>query len=333
MTGFPEPFYQAGGQWLWNAPSMALLPLLPDACADLIVTSPPYYGLRSYTDGGQHVAGQVGAEATPLEYLETLWEHTAQWARVLRPSGSLFVNMGDKYSNRTATRKSSHQDGLFPDRPDLRKDWKASRAAGLARMSRENVIDGDGGYVREKSLMMLPQRYAIGCTDRLGLILRAEIIWSKPSGLPDPARDRVRRSHEVIWHFVKQPRYFTAVDEIREPHADVLVRRYSDWGVLADDGDGGPVWRIASQPLTVPKELGAGHSAAFPMELPRRCILCWSPPGGTVMDPFAGTGTTLLVAEALGRTGAGFEMSADYCRLAAWRMQDPKQRKRAAVPA
>jgi DNA modification methylase len=71
---------------------------LPDASVDLIVTSPPYFGLRSYQDGGEHLPGQVGAEDTPGKYLDALLECTAEWLRVLKPSGSLFVNLGDKYT-------------------------------------------------------------------------------------------------------------------------------------------------------------------------------------------------------------------------------------------
>ena len=71
---------------------------LPDACVDLIVTSPPYFGLRSYTDDGAHYDGQIGSEATPGEWLAALVGCTAEWVRVLKPSGSIFVNLGDKYS-------------------------------------------------------------------------------------------------------------------------------------------------------------------------------------------------------------------------------------------
>src|SRR5215469_2058288 len=74
----------------------ASLPL-PDASVDLIVCSPPYFGLRSYTDAGAHYDGQIGSEPTPREYLEALWACTAEWIRVLKPEGSLFINLGDKY--------------------------------------------------------------------------------------------------------------------------------------------------------------------------------------------------------------------------------------------
>jgi SAM-dependent methyltransferase len=279
---------------------------LPDSSVDLIVTSPPYFGLRSYSDGGEHYAGQIGAEPTPAAYIAALLDCTREWVRVLKPSGSLFVNLGDKYSQRVATRPSSHQDGLFPGRPELAKDWKRDRAAGLARMPNQNVTDAaTGAYVPEKSLMLLPQRYAIGCVDQVGLILRAEIIWSKPNGLPESVQDRVRRSHEQWFHLVKSPRYYSAVDAIREPHegpwkspgsgrpaaavGPQARNGHSQWERTRDERDAtvrhalgklpGSVWTVATQPLKVPASLGVNHFAAFPMEWPRRLILGWSPPG------------------------------------------------------
>jgi DNA modification methylase len=320
---------------------------LPDASVDLIVTSPPYWSLRDYRDGEASLAGQIGNEPTPQAYIAALLECTREWMRVLKPQGSLWVNLGDKYSQRVATRRSSHQDGLFPGRPELIKDWKRDRAAGLARMPCENITDADTGrYVPEKSLIGLPWRYAIGCIDDLGLILRAEVIWSKPNGMPESVTDRVRRSHEQWFHLVKQPRYFSGVDEIREPlraprraaGATAFGARDTNLtrtGTGAYDGPNplgalpGSVWEVASQPLKVPAELNVEHFAAFPMEWPRRIILGWSPGGGVVLDPFGGTGTTALVASTLGRRGVTVDRSADYCRIAAWRTTDPGERARA----
>jgi len=82
----------------------------------------------------------------------------------------------------------------------------------------------------------------------------------------------------------------------------------------------GSVWSIPSEPLKVPDDLGVDHFAAFPQEWPRRLILGWCPPDGVVLDPFAGTGTVPMVARALGRTGIGIDLSADYLRLASWRV-------------
>ena len=268
-----------------------------------------YFALRSYTDGGQHYAGQIGSEATPAEFVAALVECTREWMRVLKPTGSLWLNLGDKYAQATERSRNGNNGALGGGIP-LRGDpsYTGSR---------------DNGRVRQKSLIGLPWRYALACIDELGLILRAEVIWSKPNGLPESVTDRVRRSHEQWFHFVQQPRYFSAVDEIRETYADARPL-----GKLP-----GSVWEVASQPLTVPKELGIDHFAAFPMEWPRRIVLGWSPPASVVLDPFGGTGTTALVASTLGRHGISVDMSADYCRLAQWRTTDPKQIERAARPA
>ncbi|WP_067470118.1 DNA-methyltransferase [Actinomadura macra] len=269
---------------------------LPDTSVDLIVTSPPYYALRSYQDDGQHYARQIGAEPTPGEYLDALLACTREWIRVLKPEGSLWVNLGDKYSQRTATRRSSHQDGLHPDRSGVAKNWQRDRAAGRARMPRENTIDDTGRYVPEKSLIGLPWRYAIRCVDNLGLILRAEIIWSKPNGLPESVTDRVRRSHEQWFHFTKQPRYYAVLDEIREPHiapnrnhgAKAMAGRNINLPRTTTGAYSGPnplgalpgsVWDVATQPLKVPAALAVEHFATFPPNLIRRIVLGWSPSG------------------------------------------------------
>lgn len=205
------------------------------------------------------------------------------------------------------------------------------------------------GDVRPKSLMLLPERYRIAAVDELHLIARAVLIWSKPNGLPESVKDRVRRAHEDWVHLVKSPRYFQAVDEIREPHVDVRsigrarqgakhTPRQNDGGGAAGNSSSynilgklpGSVWSIATQPLKVPKHVAVDHFAAFPMEWPRRLITGWCPPDGVVLDPFGGTGTAALVATMLGRTGISVDLSADYGRLAAWRCSDPKERARAA---
>lgn len=315
---------------------------LADASVDLIVTSPPYFALRSYTDGGEHYAGQVGSEATPAEFIAALVACTREWIRVLKPAGSIWVNLGDKYST-----GNSGQSGMA-------KLGEQYRGGGHSEQKAKRGSAAIPG-MRPKSLIGLPWRYALACIDELGLILRAEVIWDKPNGLPESVTDRVRRSHEQWFHFVKQPRYFAAIDEIREP-TNIGNRPIQTWAERKAAGNAthapdnghstgvgmapnplgklpGSVWTIASQPLTVPKDLGVDHFAAFPMEWPRRIILGWSPSSGVVLDPFGGTGTTALVASALGRRGISVDMSADYCRLAQWRTTDPKQLERAQRPA
>ena len=326
----------------------ARLPL-PDASVDLIVTSPPYFALRSYTDGGTHYAGQIGSEATPAAYIADLVECTREWMRVLKPSGSAFINLGDKYAggggfypdspvNVSRRSDTAHQEGSFTVSPSLK-----SRGTGRA-----NGRTPEG--TRTKSLMLLPERYRIACVDQLGLIARAVIVWAKPNGLPESVTDRVRRSHEDWVHLTRSPRYFAAVDEIREASqqrpglsweqrkANGHPTRYGEQASALTGTAGfasnalgklpGSVWEIATEPLQVPAGVDVDHFAAFPSEWPRRLVLGWSPPRGTVVDPCGGTGTTAHVAAALGRIGITVDLSLDYSRLAAHpELADRRRRK------
>ena len=267
---------------------------LPDDSVDLIVTSPPYFALRSYTDDGAHYDGQIGSEPTWQEFIASLVDVTRECVRVLKPSGSLFVNLGDKY----AQDEERSRNGL------------GQRNAGLpngAVIADETVTLGRDrrGSVPRKSLMLLPERYRIACVDELGLIARSVIVWSKPNGLPESVTDRVRRSHEDWVHLTLRPRYYSAVDEIRVEHVgpwkspgsgrpSVAVgpqnrNGHSQWDRTREERDEtvrhplgalpGSVWTIPTEPLKLPADLGVDHFAAFPSEWPRRLILGWSPPG------------------------------------------------------
>lgn len=255
---------------------------LPDDTVDLVVTSPPYFGLRSYRDGGEHYETQIGSEATPAEFVDALIACTREMVRVLKPTGSLWVNLGDKYNAYNNNRGPSKSLSARTEHA------QAPTNPGLVTAT-----------VPNKSLLGLPWRYAIRAIDELGLILRAEVIWSKPNGLPESVKDRVRRSHETWFHFTLQPRYYSAVDEIREPtqgRPDPMtwdqrkargdaMRQGVQRGTFGGSGMAGnalgklpsSVWSIPTQPLTVPDELGVDHHAAFPMAIPHRIIKGWSP--------------------------------------------------------
>lgn len=145
---------------------------LRDNSVDLIITSPPYFALRSYTDGGEHYDGQIGSEPTPQAFLEALWAVTEECRRVLKPSGSMWVNLGDKYAG---TGGGNGQSGL------LGKQAQVSGVVDNRTMPRNNTKQTTG-FVPAKSLMGLPWRYAIGCIDNLDLILRAEVVWCLSGG-------------------------------------------------------------------------------------------------------------------------------------------------------
>ena len=254
---------------------------LADGSVDLIVTSPPYFALRSYQDGGEHYDGQIGAEATPGEFVDALIAATCEMMRVLKSSGSIFVNLGDKYA------------GAGPQNTK-------GRLSSTGNAHHWQQVGKSG--IRAKSLMGIPWRYALRCIDDLGLILRAEIIWAKPNGLPESVTDRVSRKHEQWFHFTKQERYYANVDTIREAQASHNAQHYAKYGEASQDYSNrynearhdsrpgmkpthalgkvpGSWWNVPTQGLRVPPELGVDHFAAFPIEWPRRLILGWSPSG------------------------------------------------------
>lgn len=262
---------------------------LADSSVDVIVTSPPYFALRKYTDGGSDAyEGQIGHEPTPGEFLEALWAVTAECGRVLRPSGSLFLNIMDKYNS-----AASNQNGLGKTLQGGSHETN--------RIGRGSTVDD----VPNKSLIGIPWRYALGVLDGQAgdspWRLRAELIWHKVNAMPDPTRDRAARKHEHIFHFVKRDKYFSDPPQVRE--------------------FGGTVWSMPTEPSRFPPEFGP-HPAPFPIDLPRRLIAGWSPEDGVVLDPFGGSGTTALVAKVMGRSAITVDLSAEYTRLAQWRIAD-----------
>lgn len=266
-----------------------------DNSVDLIVTSPPYWGLRTYQDADGAIEKQIGAEAHPKEFIEALISAAAEMKRVIKPSGNIFINLGDKYAG-----SGGHNNATI---------------GGQGR--------GPSSYPKTgapaKSLIGIPWRFAIRCIDDLELLLRAEIIWEKANSMPDSAADRVRRTHEHWFHFTKSPQYFSSTASIK-----ISTESSSQAKVP------GSVWKMSMEPLKVPAELGIDHYAAFPSEWPRRIILGWSPegPSTVVLDPFGGTGTTAAVAHFLGRHGVSVDLSSDYQRIAKWRCEDERFRRR-----
>jgi len=309
---------------------------LPDASIDMICTSPPYFALRSYRDGDEHYDGQVGSEATPQAFLEALWACTAEWWRVLKPTGSLWVNLGDKYAG-----SGGHNNSGISDKSTLRGNGHVGGVgeAGPTKIkstlrSAPDRYNQESDGIRPKSLMGLPWRYAIGCIDR-GWILRRDLVWSKPNGLPESVTDRCRSSHEYWFHLTKQGRYFAAMDELREELAPkTLTHRGggeswgnesnpdNNWGdakVRTPDARGklpGSVWTIPMEPLTISDDVRAhynlpDHFAAFPQEWPRRLILGWSPSGICVE---CGEGRRPVASKEL--VGGSPKGERDYRRLA-----------------
>lgn len=239
---------------------------------DLIVTSPPYFGIRDY--GSED---EIGKELTPQDFVRELILATGEMRRVLTKRGSIFVNLGDTYAAYNANRG----------------DGRLQKNGAQSRPSAERGLSG-GGAVKNKSLMLIPERYRIACVDQLGLIVRAVIVWHKASPMPaGRLRDRVRTVHEDWVHLTKTDRY------------------YHDESALRAMGEGQmppSVWRAPGARKVSPE----GHPAMFSSVWPERFVRGWSPIGGRVLDPFSGSGTTARVADSLGRVGVGVDLSFAY---------------------
>ncbi len=274
-----------------------LIATIPDRSVDLILTSPPYWGLRTYEHNHnadileewkrqrsptipgyqwyRDNGGILGLEPYPDWYVEHLREFFMLARAKLKPTGSVWLNIGDTYFAR----------------------WSSIRADGRAGLSggdRERRRTPSGGYLHDKQLLLIPSRVAIALQgDRW--ILRNDLIWSKSGTLPRPERDRLRHTHEHFFHFVARsrtgrPSYYYDLDEAEVGARDVVVA---------------PSGRSRSD-----------HTATFPEALIRPRILSSCPPGGTVLDPFCGTGRTLEVAIMSGRKAQGFELNARYAQSA-----------------
>ena len=342
--------------------------ILPPESVQTVVTSPPYYGLRDYG-----VEGQIGLEATPEEYVTKLVEVFRGIRQVLRPDGTVWLNLGDSYCG-----------GM---RSEYDEDRKHPRARAGQHRPPSPV------WAKPKDLLGIPWRVAFALQAD-GWYLRSDIIWHKPNPMPESVTDRPTKAHEYIFLLAKSERYYYDAEAIKEPLArpEELLRKtpavfggrnkHEGYGTRKHSGNEyvgtytgrnrRSVWTIATQPFS------EAHFATFPEKLPELCILAGSSPkacpkcgapwervvererikatdskrysGVTmrndaenerwhhmsktigwqptcscegndgsgkciVLDPFAGSGTTLAVAERLQREAIGFELNPDYIRL------------------
>jgi DNA modification methylase len=269
---------------------------LDDDSIDLIVTSPPYYSFREYTDAADtdplHL---LGNEEHPWEYIKGLVDWGSECARVLKDSGSLFVVLGDKYAG-----SGGHNNAGIG----------ADKKRGPGRYSQSAYVSWTLPPLQNKSQLGLPTRYANIMAEE-GWVLRQTIIWDKPNSIPHNAKDRAEFTHEYIFHFTPRSQHYASPQLRSEANKDIYAS--SVWEITSSEG------------LTYPKEIFARlntdtHYAAYPVELVRRIVTGWCPPNGVVLDPFGGSGTTALVAKVLGRDAISLDLSAGYTRLAKWRV-------------
>ncbi len=221
------------------------------------------------------VEGQIGQEETVLQYVEAMADTMDEVYRVLTDDGLVFLNLGDTYYS---GKGKSH--GTDPKS----NKWRFGLRA----------VDKSGGLgigIRPKSVIGVPWRVALEMSARRKWVLRSSIIWHRKHSLPEAVKDRPRRSYEYVFMFAKQRNYYFNRDALR----DVVVEE--------------DVWTIPNRP----KPTNGIDTAPFPDELVERCLKLGCPQGGTVLDPFAGSGTTVRVSVKSGRHAAGIDLNAAFC--------------------
>jgi DNA modification methylase len=287
--------------------------LLDDKSIDCILSSPPYWQCRDYG-----FTEQWGLESTYQGYLKHLWEFMDEVKRVLKNEGTCWINLGDTYGTKSGSFKENKYCNKLKD------------IGGITNYNKPKNM--------EKCLLLLPHRFAIGCIDR-GWILRNDIIWAKPNGMPESVNDRFSKKHEFIFFFVKQRKYYFDLDIIREEHKQISIerskRKYTQTenkmvavcnlkaenmcnGKGKNPGDVSDFWSIST------KGTKDKHYAAYNKNLIIKPILVGCPEGGIILDPFAGTGQTLKVAYNNNRNFIGFDGNKEYCDIANKYIKDIK---------
>lgn len=313
--------------------TLDVLRTLPSESVQCCVTSPPYWGLRSYLpEGHEDKHMEIGLERTPQEFVVRMVEVFREVRRVLRPDGVCWVNLGDSYAG-----GGERQTG----RNDSDRKTPGGRGVSFRGGTRQATTQRDG--LKPKDLIGIPWRVALALQDD-GWWLRQDIIWHKPNPMPESVTDRCTKAHEYVFMLTKSARYFFDADAIKEPAAydgpnspqsiaspygQGFTRRGSQaWSAGASrsnpqqDSHGGlptsdpsrrnkrSVWTIATAPFS------EAHFAAFPPELPEICIKASTKPGDTVLDPFGGAGTSGLVADRLQRHAILIELNPEYAAMA-----------------
>jgi len=353
---------------------------IPDESVDVISTSPPYWGLRDYG-----VKGQLGLEPDFRDYLKIMRQIMDELKRVLKKTGTCWINLGDSYNSAGPSGKGG---GFQGEKINDNLDYEKSVVIEKRRLVKN--------YIQEKSRMGIPERFYIQCIDD-GWLARNHIPWYKANSMPSSIKDRFTNKWESIFFFAKEKKYYFNLDAVRIPTltdskpfnirvrenitgraqmklgdqawtaTDEEMSKYtksgirkelevpgqptqeihrnrvegkSDWpewnnkqdNTLGPDGKPIPTYKgfnkrwmeslnntRGKNPGDVffinPRPFPDAHFATFPPELPEKIIKCACPEGGTVLDPFFGSGTVGLVAEQLNKKWIGIELSEEYIEI------------------
>ena len=228
------------------------------------------------------VEEQIGRDDDLVDYVESIVQTFEKMKRVVRHDGTVWLNVGDSYT-------SGNRRYRAPDRKN--------------RVRAMSVRPPTPRGLKPKDLIGVPWRLAFALQDA-GWWLRSEVIWHKPNAHPESVQDRPTKAHETVFLLSKNKDYYYDVDAIRGPNGRQLRT----------------TWDIPTEPRKqVNGELD--HPAVMPMALARRCVEITSRPGDVVLDPYAGSGTTLVAASDLGRTWFGVELKSEFVDLIERRMR------------
>lgn len=311
---------------------MEMLKTLPDESVNCCITSPPYWGLRSYGIGKEN--GELGSEETPEQYVDNMVKVFREVRRVLRKDGTVFLNLGDSYFS-TQNSNRNGCDGSLGGKTRGGGEYKTQK------------IESD--ILKAKDLCGIPWRVAFALQDD-GWYLRQDIIWAKPNPMPESVTDRCTKSHEYIFLLAKSQKYYYDAVAIQEKavwdiDGEGTIKRAERQreGLKSNptqmkngirivypngkhkNGQQSPktingmrnkrsVWNVATAPF---KE---AHFATFPEALIQPMVLAGCPRGGTILDPFSGAGTTGLAAKNNGRQYIGIELNPEYIKISEKRL-------------
>ncbi|MCY4086439.1 MAG: site-specific DNA-methyltransferase [Actinomycetia bacterium] len=232
--------------------------------------------------------GQLGRDDTLGDYVASIVSAFEKVKRVLRDDGTVWLNVGDAFT-------SGNRRYRAPDKKNR------SRAMTV----RPPTPTG----LKPKDLIGLPWRLAFQLQDA-GWWIRSEVIWNKPNAHPESVRDRPTKAHETLFLLSKNQNYYYDVTAVHGPNGRRLRT----------------VWDIPTEPRKCLNGCSGDHPAPMPLSLARQCISITSSEGGTVLDPYAGSGTTLLAARELGRQWVGIELNPIFVDMIEHRMgvDDPR---------
>ena len=312
-----------------NGNSLEVLKTIPDNSIDCCITSPPYWGLRDY--GHEE---QLGSEKHFKDFVINLSNVFDEVQRVLKPTGTCFINLGDTYGGSGSGTTKNADTSKYVE--NSKQVYVLPNGTSKASQFR--------GTAMNKSLCMIPERFAIEMIDR-GWCLRNQIIWHKPNQMPSSAKDRFTVDFEKVFFFVKQPTdyYFEQQLEksitqenrpagvVRDREYDydskqaIIQKRKRPNGISVEQskkmgniGNCGvnefrnvrTVWSINTEPST------EAHFATYPQRLVERMLKAGCPENGIVLDPFFGSGTTGVYARKVNRNFVGIELNPEYVKIA-----------------